>query len=141
MSSAVAAAASSTTVRTSYRTLARLIQRQPDPNQGWKELRTSFRRDMKEDETVGDRLKQAGERIAYLRIVTPKGRRSTESSSGQWRYKDGKPIKGQQEKSQDGYQVHSNWSGSNMDPCSVKRHTSSLKRAGFVNNLHAKGIF
>lgn len=34
-----------------------------------------------------------------------------------------------------------NWHGRNMDPDSVARHYRSLKRAGFKNNRHAKGIF
>ena len=35
----------------------------------------------------------------------------------------------------------SNFDGKNLDPCQVKRHYHGLKRCGFVNNLHAKGIF
>ena len=31
--------------------------------------------------------------------------------------------------------VVSNWSGNNLDPCSVKRHYAGLRRAGFVNNV------
>jgi len=34
-----------------------------------------------------------------------------------------------------------NWDGNNMDPCSMKRHFGGLKRAGFQNNSHAKGMF
>jgi len=37
--------------------------------------------------------------------------------------------------------VISNWNGKNMDPCSVNIHKGQLKRMGFQNNLHAKGIF
>jgi hypothetical protein len=40
-----------------------------------------------------------------------------------------------------GGRVHTNWDGKNLDPDSVRRHKQQLKRAGFVNNLHAKGIF
>jgi len=29
----------------------------------------------------------------------------------------------------------SNWDGKNLDPCSVKRHNSQLRRAGFMNNV------
>lgn len=34
-----------------------------------------------------------------------------------------------------------NWTGSNLDPDSVARHTQLLHRAGFRDNQHAKGIF
>mmetsp|Transcript_11268 Transcript_11268/g.15858 ORF Transcript_11268/g.15858 Transcript_11268/m.15858 type:complete len:135 (-) Transcript_11268:1403-1807(-) len=128
-------------VRESYRTLARLIQRQPDPVKGMKELRSSFRKELKQDETIEDRVREAGEQIAYLRIITPKDRSRSTGSGGRWVYKDGKAVEGGNATSQIGDRVHTNWDGSNLDPCSVKRHSASLKRAGFVNNLHAKGIF
>ena len=35
----------------------------------------------------------------------------------------------------------SNWTGNNLDPDSVKRHYMNLKRAGFKDNAHAKGMF
>lgn len=41
----------------------------------------------------------------------------------------------------DGGRVLSNWDGQNMDPCSVSKHNGQLKRMGFLNNLHAKGLF
>mmetsp|Transcript_1048 Transcript_1048/g.1475 ORF Transcript_1048/g.1475 Transcript_1048/m.1475 type:complete len:135 (-) Transcript_1048:1000-1404(-) len=133
--------ATNTIVRSSYRQLARLIQRQPDPNKGMTELRSGFRRELRQDETVEDRLHKAGERIAYLRIITPKDRTRSTGDGGKWVYKDGKAVEGGNATSQKGNRVHSNWDGSNLDPCSVKRHTTSLNRAGFINNLHAKGIF
>jgi hypothetical protein len=34
-----------------------------------------------------------------------------------------------------------NWTGSNIDPDSLARHNASLKRMGFRDNAHAKGIF
>ena len=37
--------------------------------------------------------------------------------------------------------VISPYDGKNLDPQSVTRHRQSLKRAGFINNLHAKGMF
>lgn len=36
---------------------------------------------------------------------------------------------------------HTNWDGGNMDPDSVTRHYAGLKRAGFKDNAHAKGVF
>ena len=35
----------------------------------------------------------------------------------------------------------SNWTGSNMDPDSVKRHWHTLKRAGFKNHQHVQGAW
>lgn len=35
----------------------------------------------------------------------------------------------------------SNWTSSNLDPDMVRRHSQSLKRAGFTSNAHAKGRF
>ena len=92
--------------------------------------------------------KKAEKKIAFLRIITPKDktRDKLTSSTGisHTIYHDdgttttttdvgvGKiPHKART----------SNWDGTNMDPCSVKRHYAGLKRAGFVNNAHAKGIF
>ena len=34
-----------------------------------------------------------------------------------------------------------NWTGSNINPDSLARHNASLKRMGFRDNAHAKGIF
>jgi hypothetical protein len=41
---------------------------------------------------------------------------------------------------QRGYVV-SPYDGKNLDPQSVTRHRQNLKRAGFINNAHAKGMF
>ena len=128
-------------VRHAYRTLARLIQRLPEKqvDMARKQLRSDFRRDSRQGETINDRIQRAGEQIAYLRIVTPKERPSNQS--GRWIYKDGQRIEGGKGSKRAGDRVHSNWDGKNLDPCSVKRHVQGLKRAGFRNNLHAKGIF
>jgi len=96
-------------------------------------------------------IKEAGEKIGYLRIITPKTNMNsssdTESSSGKKRYiytKDGvveiDGNGGGTTRDSSG-RVVSNWDGKNLDPCSVKVHNAQLKRMGFVNNLHAKGIF
>lgn len=128
-------------IRSAYRTIARLIQRLPEKQapMALKQLRNDFRRSHRPNETASDRMQRAGEQIAYLRIVTPKERPSNQS--GRWVYKDGERIEGGQGSSMSGGRIHSNWDGKNLDPCSVKRHNQSLKRAGFRNNLHAKGIF
>ena len=128
-------------VRKSYRELYRLIQRL-DPSQQQKsidELRSSYRKDIEKDEDVDSLLHEAGKKIAYLRIVTPKKKPS--SDSGRWIYKNGEVMSDENATARNSGRVVSNWNGSNLDPCSVKRHNQQLKRAGFVNNLHAKGIF
>ena len=128
-------------IRHAYRTLARLIQRLPEKqvSKAQMQLREDFRRASRQGETTSDRMQRAGEQIAYLRIITPKDRPSNQS--GRWIYKEGEKIEGGKGSTMDGNRVHTNWDGKNLDPCSVKRHFQSLKRAGFRNNLHAKGLF
>lgn len=131
-------------VRTSYRLLARLVkQQQPQASsqeKAWTELRQSFRKPLADTETIQDRLKKANDRISFLRITTPKSR--TEKRAGVYVYKDGKLVEESELTKRDANgRVVSNWDGKNMDPCQVKRHNVGLKRAGFVNNMHAKGIF
>lgn len=72
----------------------------------------------------------------------PRPRGKLASNSQRWIYKDGEKyenvngtIRGAKGR------VHTNWDGKNLDPESVKRHRQQLKRCGFVNNAHAKGIF
>jgi hypothetical protein len=61
---------------------------------------------------------------------------------GRWVYKDGERLAVEHGTIRDSKgRVVSNWDGNNLDPESVKRHRQQLKRAGFVNNQHAKGIF
>lgn len=132
-------------VRHAYRSLARLVERLPDSKKQTAvrdEMRTGFRAPLGADETLDSRLKTAGEKIAFLRIITPAGTNQSSGGGGRWVYKNGKRMEDGDTKTRDGGgKVHSNWDGKNMDPCSVKRHTQQLKRAGFANNLHAKGIF
>ena len=120
--------------------MARLVNRLPESRQAsaLREMREKFRQDATDDE-LDDRLRVAGEKIAFLRIMTPKGR-SNQQSHQRFVYKDGKVVEGSGETLQGG-RVVSNWDGKNLDPCSVKRHNQQLRRAGFANNLHAKGIF
>ena len=65
---------------------------------------------------------------------------STQDSDGRTYavYKDGEgKIEG--EALQRERAAYSNWDGNNLDPDSVRRHQHQLKRAGFRDNLHAKG--
>ena len=125
-----------------YRSLAKLVQKLPKGQEnGWKELRSTFRKPLAAGESLDDRLKAADDRIAFLKMITPK-ERSTSSSGGRWIYKDGKRVDVSEGTARDSKgRVISNWDGNNLDPCSVKRHNHQLKRAGFANNAHAKGFF
>lgn len=115
-------------------------------------------------------MTQAYEHIAFLRMITPKKHDSWSSQleeddttthhptnstnkkkkgrSGvrKWIFtKDGKVEITQEDSTttqfQSGGRVVSNWDGNNLDPCAVNRHKGQLNRMGFVNNLHAKGLF
>uniref|UniRef100_A0A7S2HLR1 Uncharacterized protein n=1 Tax=Helicotheca tamesis TaxID=374047 RepID=A0A7S2HLR1_9STRA len=145
-----AATSHSTTVLSTYRTLHKLIRRLPTPQQpsSLQQLRQTYKANATVPPSqIQPLLEEAGKKIAYLRIITPKdkwrGDSKSQSAETRWVYN------GKGEKIQDGVgtpshqkgKVHSNWSGGNMDPCSVKRHKQQLSRAGFVNNLHAKGLF
>lgn len=126
-------------VLSAYRAMMRLACRLPEKQKtgALTQARTQFRAPLN-GTSLADKLKEAGEKIAYLRIITPKPKAN--SDSGRWIYKDGKRIQAEGT-TRGGQRVHTNWDGKNLDPCSVKRHKGGLKRAGFVNNLHAKGIF
>ena len=147
-----AAATQRATVLSTYRILSRLVRWMPESKQaaGLKELREGYRKNIaaKEDQ-IPDLINEAGKKIAYLRIITPKREwtgsaaveEKSEDGTTRWVYSsDGKSADGKGTVRRTG-QVHSNWDGKNLDPCSVKRHNQQLKRAGFVNNLHAKGLF
>ncbi|CAB9510284.1 expressed unknown protein [Seminavis robusta] len=133
----------SQSIRSAYRTLARLIQQQPNRQaQQQSELRQAFRRPLSERETVTDRLQKAHDRISFLRITTPKSvRRRQGEDAGVFVVKDGKLVSATTSDANGAGRVVSNWDGKNLDPCMVKRHNVGLRRAGFVNNQHAKGIF
>ena len=146
----MSAANQRTTVISTYRTLSRLIRSLPEsqrPN-AVSELRQGYRKHAAApQEDVKDLIEEAGKKIAYLRIITPKrewtnGANSTASEDGttRWIYSSDGKAEGKARVRKSG-QVHTNWDGKNLDPCSVKRHNQQLKRAGFVNNLHAKGLF
>jgi len=138
-----------------YRALGRLINRLPEPtgsssssicpDKAWDDLRTAFRKPVASEETLEARLKQADDRASFLRMVTPKSNSSSSSSSssggGRWVYRNGRAVQGNAPVRDKNGRVISNWDGKNMDPDSVKQHNYQLKRMGFRNNAHAKGIF
>eukprot|EP00527_Entomoneis_sp_CCMP2396_P003059 CAMPEP_0198154006 /NCGR_PEP_ID=MMETSP1443-20131203/66805_1 /TAXON_ID=186043 /ORGANISM="Entomoneis sp., Strain CCMP2396" /LENGTH=144 /DNA_ID=CAMNT_0043820571 /DNA_START=166 /DNA_END=600 /DNA_ORIENTATION=+ len=143
---AAPAAATAAKARHLYRELFHMAKNMTGESQRTKsltELRSSFR-DPYSLLTVEQRLKKAEDRMAFIRITIPqtKRRRNHGQGSGTWVYKDGQRLENKEGTLRDEKgKVHTNWDGKNMDPCSVNRHKVGLKRAGFVNNLHAKGIF
>jgi hypothetical protein len=140
-------------VFSTYRNLTRLIKNLPSKQERIKSLETlraTYRSNalIEDPDRIKDCVKEAGEKIAYLRIVTPKGGTSTlGSNNGSKRFiytKDGVvevDENGGGTRRDSNGRVVSNWDGKNLDPCAVKTHNSQLKRMGFMNNLHAKGIF
>ena len=141
-------------VFSTYRNLTRLIKNLPSKQgriKNLETLRVTYRANalIEDPDRIKDCVKEAGEKIAYLRIVTPKGGKTTlGSNNGSKRFiytKDGvvevdeDKVGGSRRDSN--VRVVSNWDGKNLDPCAVKTHNSQLKRMGFMNNLHAKGIF
>lgn len=142
---ATATATKSSIVINTYRSLAKMIRRMPEKQQpgAWTQLREGYRKNIEETDprTIDELIEQAGKKIAFLRIVTPK-ESTNQSGVTRWVYKSSgeKDADGKATLRKTG-QVVSNFTGSNMDPCNVKRHNQQLKRMGFVNNLHAKGLF
>ena len=135
----------SSAVLGTYRSLIRLVRRLPEPNKqsAWKELRESYRKNVDETstETVTHLIEEAGKKIAFLRIITPKSRAAAQTGETRWVYKSGGDKEHGGASVRKTGRVVSSFDGKNLDPCSVKRHDSHLKRMGFVNNLHAKGLF
>ena len=133
-------------VRQKYRSLGRLVNRLPegstsslDSEESWNQLRVAFREPLGNDESVDDRIKKADDKLAFLRMITPKA--ASDGNSGRWIYKNGKRVEGSGQVRDKNGRVISNWDGKNLDPDSVKQHNYQLKRMGFRNNDHAKGIF
>ncbi|VEU33342.1 unnamed protein product [Pseudo-nitzschia multistriata] len=145
-------------VRQSYRSLLRLVHRLPEasspaslsPEESLRSLRSAFRTPLAPGESVGDRLEEAESKRSFLKMVTPRERpsssRRTEegaSPSRVWVYRNGERLErdGASRVRDKNGRVVSNWDGKNLDPDSVKQHNYQLKRMGFRNNAHAKGIF
>jgi len=114
--------------------LAKNVSPQSNSEKMVKMIRTSFRREVTDAEEVSKLLAKAQSNISYMKMITPKSN-STKDRGEETFAVDTKGGGRTASKSQ----VHTNWTGSNMDPDSVARHNASLKRAGFRNNFHAKG--
>lgn len=159
VSTVTTASTTAAAVRTVYRELVHIAKQQQSQNKPTnkegllQEIRAKFRRPVTSEsgETAETRLKQAQDRLSFLRIssvkVAPRGgsSSSSETSSGtsRWVYRDGQKLEHVAGTLRDAVtgRVISPYDGKNLDPESVTRHRKSLKRAGFVNNSHAKGIF
>ena len=99
------------------------------------QIRNEFKKNAYEvdEDAVSEHLKKANSTLSFMKIITPK--RSKEQS-GSTKIIFGKDQSGVVTK-----KAVTNWHGGNMDPDSVSRHYNGLKRAGFYNNSHAKGLF
>ena len=97
-----------------------------------KMIREEFRKnaDEQDSEAIRKMLEKASSSLSYIKIVTPKSGQE-QTGKSHFAYGDAKRPS----------RAHTNWTGSNMDPDSVSRHYHGLKRAGFANNAHAKGVF
>jgi hypothetical protein len=121
-----------------YKNLLKLAGRLPvdKKSAALQQIRTAFRQNAQEMnvEKINELLLKAQSSISYLKMVTPK---STLNQGGVTRivFGEGKDNNGIPTK------AVTNWTGKNLDPDSVKRHYQSLKRAGFRDNRHAKGVF
>jgi hypothetical protein len=139
-------------VRAVYREMLRLVRQRPDAASAAAEVREKFRRPLDPSSTTSsltDRLAEAESRLSVLRM-TSTGRRGgrnrgvggSAAVGGTWVYRDGQRLSAENGTLRDsGGRVVSSFDGKNLDPESVKRHRQQLKRAGFVNNAHAKGFF
>ena len=133
------------------------------PNDPLQQVRDEFRRPILSDpsgsNTIESRYHYGINRFAFLRMNTthykPRARnQTTNENSGsadtgteRYIYKNGQRYAlhsiqegGTLRSNQRGY-VISPYDGKNLDPQAVTRHRQNLKRAGFINNSHAKGMF
>lgn len=125
-----------------YRDLFHLIRQQSNNTPLLQELREKFRGPLDDNETMEQRLKDAESRLSLLRMKSKKSQQRGKSA-GRWVYRNGERLEADEEgtiRDSKG-KVVSNWNGKNLDPESVKLHRQQLRRAGFVNNTHAKGLF
>mmetsp|Transcript_20150 Transcript_20150/g.33956 ORF Transcript_20150/g.33956 Transcript_20150/m.33956 type:complete len:137 (-) Transcript_20150:161-571(-) len=132
-------AASKKNVLTAYAKLVRLCKLLPEKEkaQAFVRVREGFRKNADEvnPEKITAALKSANSSIGYVKMMTPKHLQKNSASGPS----DGVTRIVIGDKAKSGRNPTSNWTGSNMDPDSVKRHQRSLQRAGFTSNRHAKG--
>ncbi len=140
-------------VLSAYRNLLKTVRQVPAKKRYeiLAQIRTEFRSNSSETsaEKIGEMLKKAQSSLGYIKVISPRTRSGqsgttkivfgNNSSNGNGDGSDGgsssdlnKPLKNK---------PISNWTGSNIDPDSLARHNANLRRAGFRDNAHAKGIF
>lgn len=119
----------------STKTISNIKQRIETQNQ----IKESFRQNKSIDnkQVIDDMLLKAQSSLSYIKIISTKVK--SESPNGITRIVFNN--KEMNENQTNERKPISNWTGTNMDPDAVSRHYHGLKRAGFQNNSHAKGIF
>ena len=123
-----------------YRNLIRLAKNvSPKVNslKTLKMIRDAFRRTENSNlstNEIENLLTKAQSNVSYLKMITP--RTKLHSDAGEYKIINNCTTNNNNNSKS---RVHSNWTGSNLDPDSVTRHNALLKRAGFMNNSHAKG--
>lgn len=120
-----------------YRNILKLARSLPvaKKNDSIAQIKEGFRsgKSLSDPQDIQKMLEKANSTLGYLKIVTPK--------SAQNKVQTGKTTVVFGDNSMKLGRAVSNWTGSNMDPDSIRRHNQSLKRAGFKNNADMKGIF
>jgi len=126
-----------TQARTLYRQFYRILR--SDEAKKVMDLRHEFRKPLQATETLESRLETGQGRLGFLKMTT---RKTRNSEAGRWVYRKSgdKELNGRPLREGTG-RIVSNWDGKNLDPESVKTHRQQLRRAGFMNNTHAKGLF
>lgn len=124
-----------------YRRLLRMSQNLPskDKENIIKQIKVEFRKssDISDPNHIKQLLEKANSTLGYIKMITP---RTVSNQTGTFRkvYANDSTDNLQTKSAK---KAMSNWHGTNIDPDSSARHYKSLKRAGFINNDHAKGIF
>ena len=125
-------------VLSAYRKLLTLAKMMPvgtKRTETMTQIRQEFRNNAGESSQgmVSELLKKAESSLGFLKIVTPgRGKAQTGRTT---------VVFGKNKDGTTSQKAVSNWHGGNMDPDSVARHYHGLKRAGFRDNSHAKGLF
>ena len=115
----MAAVSQSSIVISTYRSLARLVRQLPDKQQlgAWKEMREGYRKNAKETspDKISHLIEEAGKKIAFLRIVTPK-KATNQSGVTRWVYRSsGEKDANGRATMRKTRQVVSNFDGNNLD--------------------------
>lgn len=124
-----------------YKNLIKLAKNVTPNSQSLKMLtmiRNEFRNPEKQNldsSQIRELLIKAQSNISYLKMITPKDKNHKDNGETTKTFNNNDSSN----KMYSNNRVHSNWTGTNMDPDSIARHNASLKRAGFRNNNHAKG--